>query len=181
MPSRVPNGGVVRQPDNSRENRLSAAMARQPKMVATDREKFNYPYSPQGGRGKGEGAAHTDANRSKTALMRKRVGAQLEPDDQGTRQSRLALAGAPGAGASMFSICCGVRLPELAHKARPLPAGVRVVDAAFEPFGEEPHRIGHPQFDEMAVDQACHESDWLPVSNGTLAPRPKMLCWSTRT
>ena len=51
---------------------------------------------PQGG--KGWGASHTDANRSKPALMRERVGAQLELDDQGTRQSRLGLARGAGRG-----------------------------------------------------------------------------------
>src|SRR5215472_12743995 len=34
-----------------------------------------------------------------------------------------------------------------------LPAGVRIVDAAFEPFAEKPHRIGYAQFDKMAVDE----------------------------
>jgi hypothetical protein len=51
--------------------------------------------------------------------MRKRIGAELELDDQRARQSCLGLAGGAGRGASMPSICCGVRLPDLAHKARP--------------------------------------------------------------
>jgi hypothetical protein len=38
-------------------------------------------------------------------------------------------------------------------QAAALPADIRVVDAAVDPLGEEPHRVGHAQFDNLAADQ----------------------------
>src|ERR1700676_3964052 len=34
-----------------------------------------------------------------------------------------------------------------------LPAGLGIVDASVEPFGEKPDRVGHAQDDEFPVDQ----------------------------
>ena len=85
--------------------------------------------------------------------MRKRIGAELELDDQGTRQCRRRLAGNAGRGGVDARDMLRRAIARARPQGAPLPAGVRIVDAAFEPFGEEPHRIGYAQFNKLAVDQ----------------------------
>ncbi len=85
--------------------------------------------------------------------MRQRVWAQLELYDQRARDRLGGVAGRAGRR----------RVDALDVERRPVagrhpqftafPAGFRVVDAAFEPLGEEAHRIGHAQLDDLAADQ----------------------------
>src|SRR5579871_6611654 len=72
--------------------------------------------------------------------MRKRIGTELELDD--LRQRALA-------GLAMERRAVAVRRPQGAA----LPAGVRVIDAAVDPLGEEAERIGDPHVDPLAVNE----------------------------
>ena len=77
----------------------------------------------------------------------------LELDDQRARQGRLGLAGGAGGG-SVDAFDVERRAVARGHpEAAPLPAGVLVVDAPVDPFGEEPHRVGDTQLDDLAADQ----------------------------
>ena len=85
--------------------------------------------------------------------MRQRVGTELEMDDERARKSRLGLAGgAWGGGVDAFDVEGGTVARGYPQSAA-FPAGIGVIDAPVEPFGEEPHRIGHAQLDDLAADQ----------------------------
>ena len=87
--------------------------------------------------------------------------------------------GAPGAGASMPSMWNGVRLPEVTHNSRPFQPAFGSSMRPSRPLAKNPIGYGTRNSMIWPPTSACSESDWLPVSNGTLAPSPKMLCWST--
>src|SRR5437868_6367830 len=89
--------------------------------------------------------------------------------------------GAPGAGASMPSICCGVRLPDVTHSARPFQPAFGSSMRPSSPLAKKPIGYGTRNSTNSPDRKSCNESDWLPVSNGTFAPSPRMLCWSTQT
>src|SRR3954447_24391339 len=69
-----------------------------------------------------------------------RVGAELELHD---------LAGRAFAGLQVEGRAVAVGGPEPA----PLPARLRVVDAAVEPLGVKAHRVGDPQVHPLAADE----------------------------
>ena len=80
--------------------------------------------------------------------MRQRIGAQLEVHHQRARQ-RLARRARTG-GVNAFD----VRWRSVAGghpQSFALPAGIRIVDAAVHAFGEETHRIGDAQFNDLPV------------------------------
>ncbi len=85
--------------------------------------------------------------------MRERIGTQLELHDQRARQRCRRLARSAGGrrvdALDMLRRAVARGRPQ----GSPLPAGVRIVNAAFETFGEKAHRVGDAQFDNLATDQ----------------------------
>src|SRR5258708_19600913 len=65
--------------------------------------------------------------------------------------------------------------PRRRPQALALPAGVGIVDAAIHVLGEEAERVGHPQVDELAVDDP-HQR-FAPVRLGArhAVPNPTRL------
>src|SRR5260221_12426179 len=89
----------------------------------------------------------------RAALMREGVGAELELDDERARQG-LWRRPWRARRRRVNALDMLRRAVTRSHPQRTaLPAGLRVVDAAFEPLGEKAHRIGDAQFDEFAVHQ----------------------------
>src|SRR5215831_12792975 len=86
-------------------------------------------------------------------LMRERIGAELEFDDERARIGFRRGAGSAGGGrvdrldVEWRAVARG--RPQFAA----FPAGLRVVDAAFESLREKAHRIRNPQLDHLSADQ----------------------------
>src|ERR1700730_10851010 len=88
----------------------------------------------------GEVEPHEGPDQIRVSSARQRVRADLELID--LRRRSLA-------GLAMERRAVAVRRPERAA----LPAGVRIVDAAIDPLGEEAERIGDDHVDPLAVDE----------------------------
>src|SRR5258708_16308294 len=65
--------------------------------------------------------------------------------------------------------------PRRRPQALALPAGVGIVDAAIHVLGEEAERVGHPQVDELAVDDPQQRFAAVPLPARPAVATPALI------